>query len=877
MNIQTHIRTIVGWAVIGGGIVLIPPLMEAPQVLGQSSEKISVAIGPAWLFDERKVGQEGWTELMEASQKGDLAKVQTLIESGSKVEEADQHGVTSLYAAALSGQVKVMEVLLANGANVNARIEGGRTPLTGATWKGHIQAMEVLIKYGADVNRKKDDGSTALMQAAKADSQSSLQLLIASGADVNNQDQAGATALIWAAEAGQEKMVRLLLQAGAFPYLKTKEDVPALYIAAQNGHHLVVGQLLEKGMKVNEHGYQGSTALHIAAQNGHEMVVRQLLDRGMDVNERGSQGATALLPAVFSGHTKVVQLLLSRGADPNLANENRGQTPLEIAAAKGHVEIARILIERGANPNSQNLAGMTPLLRASEGGHEDIVRLLLDHDADPNATSLIGSPLQYASTQGHVGILNMLIEKGAKIETGVIFKSTPLTDAVKAPDVKALRMLLDQGGAAVVTPSSLSLALLGAAAGGDPEKVSLLLEKGANSNARNVWLQTPLMLTAEHGHVEAMNRLLAHGDNINAKDREGRLSATEYALLAKDRIEEELSKYEEEDKKDVLDRYSQVVPLLVAAEKARRIRAHIKPRLIFVTKTRGCVLSTLNPIAGGITPWTSLKACPEEMFISDQPGAIIFRTKNKLELFSTKTTTTVSKPIALPVPGKKGWKPLFQVAGQLADGRLAVGYREPPRRTSTGLEWKWTLYAYSQGKWVSIEQKDCLTASWCMLTPFSGRSVKESLGDEDWLWHPYLSLNPYFIEEGYAEKDKGGKLTKSRSAHPQGYGYRYKKFAVEGEEHLFYYDQSPGPIYQTGERRYQVGEVYLERSGLAPIQLSGDFNMGALEGKYFLWPDGMRDDHLQLRLLAADTGAEPIQGLYLAGWAYWAMSESDGS
>ena len=191
--------------------------------------------------------------------------------------------------------------------------------------------------------------------------------------------------------------------------------------------------------------------------------------------------------------------------------------------------------------------------------------------------------------------------------------------------------------------------------------------------------------------------------------------------------------------------------------------------------------------------------------------------------------------------------------------------------------WRWTLYAYAQGKWVSVEQKDCLRPSWCLLTPFFGRSVKENLGDEDWLWHPYVSLNPFFTEAGYAEKDNTEKFTKTPSPSQQAYGYRYIKFTVGGKEHLLYYNQSPGPIYQTGERRYQVGDVYLERSGTVPTQLSGDFSIGALEGKYFLWTDGLRDEYPQLRLLDIDTGAEPIQGLHMAAWVYWAMAEGNGS
>jgi hypothetical protein len=494
----------------------------------------------------------------------------------------------------------------------------------------------------------------------------------------------------------------------------------------------------------------------------------------------------------------------------------------------------------------------------------------LDYGADPNIGSefLSRTPLVAASENGHTGIVNALIEKGAKIEkTGQgPFASTPLTEAARGGGVETLNVLLDQGANInEISSNAYNIgALRTAAEGGDAEKVKLLLQRGADPNQRDVWMMTPLMVAAENGNVEAVDVLLAHGADIKAKDREERLSATEYALLGNDRIEEELAKYDEEDKRDILDRYSQVVPHLVEAEKARRSRRGITPRLVFVTKAGGCSLSTLDPMTGVTTPWRTLKTCPEDMFVSDQPGAVILRTKNKLEVYPSGATTTESvKAISLPAPDKKGWKPLFQIAGQLSDGRVAVGYREQ-HRNGKYVEGKWTLYAYSQGKWDSVEEKNCITTSWCLMTPFSGRSVKKNLGDEDWLWHPYVRLNPFFTEAGDAEMDSGEKFTKLPSTAHRAYGYRYEKFTVEGKEHLLYFGQFPGPIYQTGERRYQVGGVYLERSGAVPVRLSEDFSMGTLEGKFLLWHESS-----QLRLLDIGTGVEPLQALYMGSWVYW--------
>ena len=123
--------------------------------------------------------------------------------------------------------------------------------------------------------------------------------------------------------------------------------------------------------------------------------------------------------------------------------------------------------------------------------------------------------------------------------------------------------------------------------------------------------------------------------------------------------------------------------------------------------------------------------------------------------------------------------------------------------------------------------------------------------------------------------DNTGKFTKTQSNVHQAYGFRYKKFTIEGKEHLLYYMQSPRRIDQTG--RYEVEDVYLERSDTVATRLSGDFNLGALEGKFLLSTNGLSNEHPQLRLLNVATGWEPIQDLYFAARAYGPMVEGNSA
>jgi ankyrin repeat protein len=135
------------------------------------------------------------------------------------------------------------------------------------------------------------------------------------------------------------------------------------------------------------------------AAAGHDVeTLRRLLDAGENPNAVAvGRGFTPLYNACFGGgfapekSLVTVRLLLERGADPNQRFEfdshidgrlERNLTAMMVAPTE---EVARVLLDAGAEVNVADGNGMTPLMRAAGSGRVGVVRVLLERGADAGA------------------------------------------------------------------------------------------------------------------------------------------------------------------------------------------------------------------------------------------------------------------------------------------------------------------------------------------------------------------------------------------------------------------------------------------------------------------------------------------------------------
>ena len=149
----------------------------------------------------------------------------------------------------------------------------------------------------------------------------------------------------------------------------------------------------------------------IAVRRDSTSEVLKLLLRGFDPNTVDPKGRSGLMVAIHEGSPRVAELLASLDqVDVNILSPT-GESALMLASIKGEEDMVRKLIARGGDVNK---TGWTPLHYAASGGHVGIIKLLFEHHAfvdpeSPNGTT----PLMMAAQYGNAATVKLLIDEGA--------------------------------------------------------------------------------------------------------------------------------------------------------------------------------------------------------------------------------------------------------------------------------------------------------------------------------------------------------------------------------------------------------------------------------------------------------------------------------
>ena len=136
--------------------------------------------------------------------------------------------------------------------------------------------------------------------------------------------------------------------------------------------------------------------------------------------------------------------------------------------------------------------GASPFFIAAQEGHLAVIQYLLEHGADKDkAMNDDTSPLYIAAQNGHLGVVQYLLEHGVDKDKAVDDDTSPLS-----------HIAAQEGHLAVV---------------------QYLLEQGADVNKATNDGMTPLHAAALVDHAEVLTCLMIWGASLTARDDAGRL------------------------------------------------------------------------------------------------------------------------------------------------------------------------------------------------------------------------------------------------------------------------------------------------------------------------------------------------------------------
>lgn len=275
------------------------------------------------------------------------------------------------------------------------------------------------------------------------------------------------------------------------------------------------------------------------AREGNLAEISAELAKGTPVDIRDLQtGRTPLMEAVAGAHAnaKFVKLLIAHGADVNASAEEpkmKGVNLDDIAAllnntdATAQIPGLEAVKTAIANLNARKPSSETALSLALSAGNPEVIQTLLDAGADVhylrphNYDALID--VMHGRRIAHdphlVPLVQLLINRGAKLNTVTDYSESALSVASNNGRFDAIRVLLDAGadaGPLEWTP------LMHAIAFGTLNDVETQLKAGADLTARDFWSRTPWLLSLQVGDVAKAQMLLAAGASRTDRGRCGK-------------------------------------------------------------------------------------------------------------------------------------------------------------------------------------------------------------------------------------------------------------------------------------------------------------------------------------------------------------------
>ncbi len=481
-------------------------------------------------------------EFFDCINRGEVKRLQTLIDEGFELNYASKKIYSPLMAAVASGQIEVVDLLIRNGADVNLVGPNYETALDMAnkfydTWRRHGARKSLVI------SRKIKEFLT------RNGAKTSQELGVADQwvrRDIYKKDEILFNTIKTIAKSGNKEKLSQFIDKKLSGCVDTVIASAIMEEAFLTDNPKMVELLREKYADLTHQDSDGNTYLHLAAQKGCLNVVQALLKAEVDELIENYDQQTAFQVALEADQKEVVQLMLQQNATGNdnpqiMLNEaiNTGDTSmvhmvLELYAKE--LDLKRAFLSCLEDKNSLKFSGFGVDAVKANRARVDIASFILKEMGDvKDLTTTEGEPiLSYVINDYHLQpLLPELVKQG--VDPMVLSSQegdSPLGVAIRKGAFDLAKMMVldgadvNQANQYGVTP------LMQACAGKDDASLALLLiEKGADITAQLPGNhKNALSLAADEGNFNIVNKLLPMYKNISEDGING-INYVERALM----------------------------------------------------------------------------------------------------------------------------------------------------------------------------------------------------------------------------------------------------------------------------------------------------------------------------------------------------------
>ena len=304
-------------------------------------------------------------------------------------------------------------------------------------------------------------------------------------------------------------------------FLFAQEDPEiSIWEAAAKGDIDVIEAHIEVGTDLNGLSEAGETPLHYAVTKNQIEAVKILLDAGVETDIENSLEETPLdialqgwIPGVENELKEdTIDLLLEAGAGLDAPAES-----VHFLTWLGDLLGVKLHIYAGTNIDQEDEFGNYPVLLAVDQGHLEIVDLLIEHEVELETEDQHGfTALIVAAERNYPDILQLLLDNGSDIEAEDKAERTALDWSIIMGSSESEDILRENDA-----PSGAEKSFIAAIQTNNIDSVNALLDQGADVNEPAYTSKTPIHYASHSRNIEILKLLIAKGANLEAETELG--------------------------------------------------------------------------------------------------------------------------------------------------------------------------------------------------------------------------------------------------------------------------------------------------------------------------------------------------------------------